>query len=87
MGRIFADIFESASCMAADGGTYGNTIFSKKTHTYATYASLGVLVLLWILGHGRTLFMLSRRNEGARPADNVTELDGLKRKAYVATLV
>ena len=70
-----------------DGGHMANTIFSKKTHTYATYASLGVLVLLgyWVMA--ALIFMLSRRNEGARPADNVTELDGKRKAAYVATLV
>ena len=70
-----------------DGGHMANTIFSKKTHTYATYASLGVLVLLgyWVMA--ALIFMLSRRNEGARPADNVTELDGKRKVAYVATLV
>ena len=70
-----------------DGGHMANTIFSKKTHTYATYASLGVLVLLgyWVMA--ALIFMLSRRNEGARPADNVTELDVKRKAAYVATLV
>ncbi len=70
-----------------DGGHMARTVFGKKTHTYATYASLGVLVLLgyWVMA--AFIFMLSRRNEGARPADDVTELDGKRKALYVATLV
>ena len=70
-----------------DGGHMARTVFGKKTHTYATYASLGVLVLLgyWVMA--ALIFMLSRRNEGARPADDVTKLDGKRKAAYVVTLV
>ncbi|MDI1495120.1 MAG: membrane-associated Zn-dependent protease [Cenarchaeum symbiont of Oopsacas minuta] len=70
-----------------DGGHMARTVFGTKMHTYATYASLGVLVLLgyWVMA--MFIFVLSRRNEGIRPADDITKLDSKRKAAYVATLV
>ncbi len=69
-----------------DGGHMARTLFGAKWHKYATYASMGVLVLLgyWIMA--MFILVLSSRNTAANPLDDVTELPRNRKLAYIAVI-
>ncbi len=70
-----------------DGGHLSRTLMGSKTHTYATYASLGVLVLLNFWPMAMLIFILSRRNPSASPLDDVSPLPRNRKLAYVGIII
>ena len=70
-----------------DGGHMARTLFGEKLHRYLTFASMGVLVLLgyWIMA--MFILVLSSRNSGAQPLDDISPLPKNRKIAYIAVLV
>ena len=70
-----------------DGGHMARTLMSLKVHKYATYASMGVLVILgyWIMA--LLIFVMSTRNPSATPLDEITPLSGSRKAAYVGIII
>lgn len=70
-----------------DGGHMARTLLGAKWHRYATYASMGVLVLLgyWIMA--MLILMLMSRNPGAQPLDDVTPLSKNRKLVYIVIIV
>lgn len=66
-----------------DGGHMARTLLGLRMHQYATYASMGVLVLLgyWVMA--LLILVLSMRNPSATPLDDVSPLPGNRRMAYM----
>lgn len=69
-----------------DGGHMARTLFGERWHRYATFASMGVLVLLgyWIMA--MFILVLSSRSSGARPLDDISPLPRSRRAAYAAVV-
>lgn len=67
-----------------DGGHMARTFMNVKIHRYATYASMGVLVILgyWIMA--ALIFFMSTRNPSASPLDDVSPLPRGRKMAYIA---
>ena len=70
-----------------DGGHMARTLLGVKWHRYATYASMGVLVLLefWVMA--MLLLILSSRSPGAQPMDDVSPLPKNRKMAYSIIIV
>ena len=70
-----------------DGGHMARTILSERLHRYATYASMGVLVLLnyWIMA--LLILVMSMRNPSATTLDSVTPLTRNRKWAYIGVVV
>ena len=66
-----------------DGGHLARTLTSTKIHTYATYASVGVLVLLNFWPMALLILMMSRKNPSATPLDDVSPLSRNRKIAYI----
>ncbi len=69
-----------------DGGHLARTLMGSKIHRYATYGSLGVLVLLNFWPMAMLIFVLSRRNPSASPLDDVSPLSRNRKLAYVGII-
>ncbi|ABK78304.1 membrane-associated Zn-dependent protease [Cenarchaeum symbiosum A] len=69
-----------------DGGHMARTLLGAKWHRYATYASMGVLVLLgyWIMA--MFILLLSSRNPGAMPLDDISPLPRGRMMAFAAVV-
>lgn len=70
-----------------DGGHLARTLMGSKIHIYATYGSLGVLVLLNFWPMALLIFMLSRKNPSASPLDDVSPLSRNRKLAYVGIII
>ena len=70
-----------------DGGHLARTLMGSKAHSYATYASLGVLVLLNFWPMAMLIFILSRKNPSASPLDDVSPLSRNRKLAYIGIIV
>lgn len=70
-----------------DGGHMARTLLGEKIHRYATYGSMGVLVLLnyWVMA--LLILVLSMRNPAAVPLDDVTPLTPGRKRAYICIIV
>ena len=70
-----------------DGGHMARTIFGFKWHRIATYASVGVL--MWPLGYwffALFILMLSSRNPGAQPSDDISPLPKNRKLMYIVII-
>ena len=67
-----------------DGGHMARTLLKPRIHQYATYASMGVLVLLgyWLMAV--LILVMSSRRPSANPLDDVSPLSKNRKLAYVA---
>jgi Zn-dependent protease len=70
-----------------DGGHMARTLLGEKWHRYATYASMGVLVLLgyWLMA--MLILFLSSRSPGAQPLDDISPLPKNRKLMYVIIVV
>jgi len=71
-----------------DGGHMARTLFGKKWHKYATYASMAVLV--WPLGYwfmAMLILLLSSRSSGAQPLDDYSPLSRNRKLLYIVVVV
>lgn len=69
-----------------DGGHMARTLLGPRIHQYATYASMGVLVLLnyWVMA--LLILVLSIRNPSATPLDDVSPLPKNRKIAYIGVV-
>ena len=69
-----------------DGGHMSRTLMRAKTHQYATFASMAVLVLLnyWVMA--LLILVLSMRNPSVTPLDDVTPLPRSRKRAYIGVV-
>ncbi|MFB5611446.1 MAG: site-2 protease family protein [Nitrosopumilaceae archaeon] len=70
-----------------DGGHMARTLIGEKWHKYATYASMGVLVLLnyWVMA--MLILILSSRSPGAQPLDDISPLPKNRKLMYAVIVV
>ena len=66
-----------------DGGHMARTLLGKKWHQYATYASMGVLVLLGYWFMAMLILVLMSRSPGAQPLDDVSPLSKNRKLTYI----
>lgn len=69
-----------------DGGHIARVMFGEKWHRIATYASMGVLVLLgyWVMA--MLILMLSSRSPGATPLDDISPLSKNRKRLYAVVI-
>ncbi len=69
-----------------DGGHMARTFLGPKIHRYATYGSMGILVLLdyWVMAI--LILLLSSRNPSANPLDDVSPLSKNRKLAYIGII-
>jgi Zn-dependent protease len=70
-----------------DGGHMARTLLGPKLHRYATFGSMGILVLLdfWLMAI--LIFVMSSRNPSASPLDDVSPLSRNRKLAYIGIMV
>ena len=70
-----------------DGGHMARTLLGVKLHRYATFASMGILVLLnyWLMA--LLILFMSLRNPSAMPLDDVSPLSRNRKLAYIGIIV
>ena len=70
-----------------DGGHLARTLLGPKLHRYATYGSMGILVLLdfWVMAI--FILILSSRNPGANPLDDISPLSKNRKLAYAGVVI
>jgi membrane-associated protease RseP (regulator of RpoE activity) len=70
-----------------DGGHMARTLLNPKLHRYATYGSMGVLVLLdfWLMAI--LILFLSSKSPSANPLDDISPLSKNRKLAYVGIIV
>ena len=70
-----------------DGGHLARVIFGKKWHKIATYASMGVLVLLnyWMMAI--LILILSSRSKDAQPLDDISPLSYNRKIIYIGVII
>ncbi len=66
-----------------DGGHMARTLIGAKLHRYATFGSMGILVLLDFWAMALLIFILSRKNPSATPLDDISPLSRNRKLAYV----
>lgn len=69
-----------------DGGHMARTLLGTRMHRYATYASMGVLVMLeyWLMA--ALILVMSAKNPSASPLDDVSPLSGGRKAAYAGII-
>ena len=69
-----------------DGGHMARTLLGPKLHRYATFGSMGILVLLdyWLMA--MLILILSARNPSAMPLDDVSPLSRNRKLAYIGII-
>ena len=69
-----------------DGGHMARTLLSPKLHRYATFGSMGILVLLdyWIMAI--FILFMSSRNPSANPLDDISPLSRNRKLAYIGII-
>ncbi len=70
-----------------DGGHMARTLLGKKWHQYATYASMGVLVLLGYWFMAMLILLLMSRSPGATPLDDISPLSKNRKLGYIVVVV
>jgi len=70
-----------------DGGHMARTLLGPKMHRYATYGSIGILVLLNYLPMAILILILSSRSPSASPLDDVSPLSRNRKFAYIGIIV
>ena len=70
-----------------DGGHLARVLFGKKWHKIATYASMGVLVLLnyWMMAI--LILILSSRSKDTQPLDNISPLSSNRKIVYIGVII
>ena len=70
-----------------DGGHMSRVILGQKWHKIATYASMGVLVLLnyWMMAI--LILILSSRSKDAQPLDDISPLSKNRKIIYIGVIV
>jgi len=64
-----------------DGGHMARSLFGKKWHKIATYASMGVLALLGYWFMALFILLLSSRSQDAKPLDDISPLTKNRKKS------
>ncbi|MCJ8305958.1 MAG: site-2 protease family protein [Nitrosopumilus sp.] len=69
-----------------DGGHMARTLFGAKLHRYATFGSMAILVLLnyWLMA--LLILVMSSKNTGATPLDDITPLSRNRKLAYIGII-
>ncbi|MCV0401150.1 MAG: site-2 protease family protein [Nitrosopumilus sp.] len=69
-----------------DGGHMARTLLGAKLHRYATFASIGILVLLnyWLMAI--LILIMSSRSPSASPLDDVSPLSRNRKLAYIGII-
>ena len=69
-----------------DGGHMARTLLGPKLHRYATFGSMAILVLLnyWLMA--LLILIMSSRNPGATPLDDVSPLSRNRKLAYIGII-
>jgi len=70
-----------------DGGHMARALFGKKWHQIATYASMGVLVLLGYWFMALFILILSTRSRDAKPLDDIAPLTKNRKKLFVVVVI
>ncbi len=70
-----------------DGGHLARSLFGEKLHKYATYASMGVLILLGYWFMAMFILILSSRSSGAQPLDDISPLSKNRKRMYVLIII
>jgi len=69
-----------------DGGHMARTLLGPKLHRYATFGSMGILILLNFLPMAILILILSSRNPGATPLDDISPLSRNRKFAYIGII-
>ena len=70
-----------------DGGHMARALFGKKWHQIATYASMGVLVLLGYWFMALFILILSTRSRDAKPLDDISPLTKNRKKLFIVVVI
>lgn len=70
-----------------DGGHMARTLLGPKIHRYATFGSIGILILLDYFLMAVLILVMSYRNPSATPLDDVSPLSRNRKLAYVGIIV
>ena len=70
-----------------DGGHMARALFGKKWHQYATYASMGVLVVLGYWFMAIFILVLSTRSQDARPLDDISPLTKNRKRMFIVVAI
>jgi len=70
-----------------DGGHMARSLFGKKWHQIATYASMGVLALLGYWFMALFILLLSARSRDARPLDDISPLTKNRKKMFIVVII
>jgi len=70
-----------------DGGHMARSLFGKKWHKIATYASMGVLALLGYWFMALFILLLSSRSQDARPLDDISPLTKNRKKMFIVIAI
>ena len=70
-----------------DGGHMARTLFGEKWHRYATYASMGALVLIGYWMMAMFILVLSSKIPGAQPLDDISPLPRNRKISYIAVII
>jgi len=70
-----------------DGGHMARTLVGPKIHRYATFGSIGVLILLDYFLMAILILVMSYRNPSATPLDDVSPLSRNRKLAYIIIIV
>ena len=69
-----------------DGGHMARTLLGPKLHRYATFGSIGILILLDYFLMAILILIMSSRNPGATPLDDVSPLSRNRKFAYIGII-
>ncbi|MCV0366459.1 MAG: site-2 protease family protein [Nitrosopumilus sp.] len=69
-----------------DGGHMARTLLGPKLHRYATFGSMAILVLLnyWLMA--MLILIMSSKNPGATPLDDISPLSRNRKLAYIGII-
>ncbi len=70
-----------------DGGHMARTLLGPKLHRYATFGSIGILVLLDYFLMAILILVMSSKNPSASPLDDVSPLSKNRKLAYIGIVV
>jgi len=70
-----------------DGGHMARSLFGKKWHKIATYASMGILALLGYWFMALFILLLSSRSQDARPLDDISPLTKNRKKMFIVVAI
>ena len=70
-----------------DGGHMARALFGKKWHQYATYASMGVLVVLGYWFMALFILLLSTRSQDAKPLDDISPLSKIRKRMFIVVAI